>query len=152
MIESLNELEESAKEEIKRADHLIFVTLKYTRTVDVIKNTIKRLISAYDFSILEFLEFLKKKKKIKNVPSLPKLRAEALRDMLPELKEDMEFYALLKRIDIAEYKKKEEYRKNVALIAEERPGVKLEVNMETLREYFNRTIKFVSFVEETVRS
>ncbi len=39
----IEDLEDSALQELKRADHLIYVTLKYTRTVDVIKNTIKRL-------------------------------------------------------------------------------------------------------------
>ena len=37
----IGELEDNAKQELKRADHLLYVTLKYTRTVDVIKNTIK---------------------------------------------------------------------------------------------------------------
>ncbi len=87
----------SAREELKRADHLIYVTLKYTRTSEVIKNTIKRLISAFDFSILEVLEHLKMKKKIKTVPTITKLRAELLQDVLPETKYYIEFYFLLKQ-------------------------------------------------------
>ena len=31
-----------SKQEINRADHLIYVSLKYTRTVDVIKSIIER--------------------------------------------------------------------------------------------------------------
>ena len=42
MIETL----ENAKEELKRVDHLIFVSLKYTRTVDVLLNVINRIISS----------------------------------------------------------------------------------------------------------
>ena len=38
-----------AEKELKRVDHLIYVSLKYTRTVDVFKNIIKRLISTIDF-------------------------------------------------------------------------------------------------------
>ena len=38
-----------AVEEIKRVDHLVFVSLKYTRTVDVIKSVVDRIISALDF-------------------------------------------------------------------------------------------------------
>ena len=49
-MEYINHLDE-AKEEIKRADHLIYISLKYTKTVDVIKITIQRLINAFDFAI-----------------------------------------------------------------------------------------------------
>ena len=37
---------DKAKEELKRVDHLFFVSLKYTKTVDVIKSLIDRLINA----------------------------------------------------------------------------------------------------------
>jgi hypothetical protein len=52
MKESLSE----AFEELKRADHLIYVSLKYTRTVDVIKSIIERLINAYDDAIITLLD------------------------------------------------------------------------------------------------
>ncbi|MEK7201541.1 MAG: hypothetical protein AAB737_02820, partial [Patescibacteria group bacterium] len=61
----MEDLIEGAKEDLKRADHSIYVTLKYTRTVDVIKNVIKRLINACDLAMIEALEHLKKQKKIK---------------------------------------------------------------------------------------
>ena len=35
---------ENAKEELKRIDHLIYVTLKYTRTVDVLLSVVERMI------------------------------------------------------------------------------------------------------------
>ena len=41
MIESL----ENAKEELKRIDHLIYVTLKYTRTVDVLLSVVERMVN-----------------------------------------------------------------------------------------------------------
>ena len=46
-----DDLEFDADEELKRADHMIYVTLKYTRTADVIHNILKRLINAFDVSI-----------------------------------------------------------------------------------------------------
>ena len=36
---------EEAFEELKRVDHLIYVSLKYTRTTDVLKNVIDRMIT-----------------------------------------------------------------------------------------------------------
>ncbi len=49
MLESLD----LAKEEIKRADHLMYVSLKYTRTVDILKSIIERLINAIPKNELE---------------------------------------------------------------------------------------------------
>ena len=52
------------EEELKRADHLIYVSLKYTRTCDIMKNAIKRLISAFELAMQDYLEAMRKKKKI----------------------------------------------------------------------------------------
>jgi len=144
----LEDGEESAKEELKRADHLIYVTLKYTRTADVIKNTIKRMISAFDFAISDVLRHMKSKKKIKIIPELPKLRAGLLHAVSAEFQDDIDFYSLLKSIDKAEYSKKEEYRKNVALLAHLSPKETLEVNMPLLMEYYKKTVDFVKRAEE----
>ena len=69
-----DDYEESAEEELKRADHLLYVTLKYTRNVDVIKNIIKRLINAYDYAVLEALKYLK----VKNISDVPRRRVKQL--------------------------------------------------------------------------
>ncbi len=142
-----DDFEDHAKDELKRADHLIYVTLKYTRTVDVIKNTIKRLITALDFSIIDALNHLKAKGKIKEIPAHPTLKANLLLQALPKSKKAIDFYNYLKRIDRAEYGKKEEYRKNVALLARESPKSTIEVNVEVLRDLFNRTVVFVNELE-----
>ncbi len=56
---------DNAFREIRKVDHLIFVSLKYTRTVDMIKHVIKRMISSFDFMMDALLLDLKKKKRIK---------------------------------------------------------------------------------------
>ncbi len=70
MLDSLD----NAKEELKRADHLFYVSLKYTRTVDVIKSIIERLINASAFTIEALLRYAKTKGDIAEVPELPRLR------------------------------------------------------------------------------
>jgi|SRR3989344_535800 len=137
-----DDLEDSAEQELKRADHLIYVTLKYTRTVDVIKNTIKRLINAYDFAILEALKYLK----IKNISDVARVRIKQLEEKLPQFKSEMRFYLLLKELDAVPFKRKEEYRKNVALVTDI-----MDVNFEKLRGFFERTILFVKTVEEMTK-
>src|SRR3989344_3796648 len=138
----LEDVDESAAEELKRADHLIYVTLKYTRTADVIKNTIKRLISAMDFGIADVLKYLAKKKKVKAVPELPKLRADLLHKISAEFQDDIHFYYHLKAID------KAEYRKNVALLAHLSPKETVEVNMPLLNTFYQQTKDFIKRTEE----
>ena len=92
----IEELTESALEEIKRADHSIYVSLKYTRTVDIIKNTIKRLISAMDISIIQGLEYAKQEKKLKSIPQSARQRANDIVKLYPQMKKSIEFYQRLK--------------------------------------------------------
>ncbi|MEK6840296.1 MAG: hypothetical protein AABX72_05110 [Nanoarchaeota archaeon] len=145
----MEDLVEGAKEELKRADHSLYVTLKYTRTVDVIKNIIKRLISAYDIAMLDALQHLHTKKKIKEMPPVSKKRALVLASSFHVLKKDIDFYFMLRDIDVAEYTKREEYRKNVALITTLK-GKQLIVDIETIRRYFDKTVEFVDKVHELV--
>jgi hypothetical protein len=111
--------EPKARDELKRVDHLVYVTLKYTRTADVILNIIARLISAFDAAILESLEYFKEKKRIKSIQDSESLRAGQLYKLLRRkgIKKYLDMYALLKKIAKAEYQAKEEYRKHVTLIA-----------------------------------
>ncbi|MDP1695190.1 MAG: hypothetical protein Q8L34_06655 [Candidatus Woesearchaeota archaeon] len=135
------------KEELKRADHSIYVTLKYTRTTDVIKNTIKRLISAFELSIHRTLITLQKHKKIPEVSPTPRKQAEDMLKIMPKWKEYLKLYEKLIKIDQAPYTKKEEYRKNVALIAQITPDTKEEVNMEALKNFFHKTVEFVEIAQ-----
>ena len=133
--------EDSAEQELKRADHLIYVTLKYTRNVDVIKNIIKRLINAYDFAVLEALKFLK----IKKIPDVPRMRIHLLAEKLPELKKEAKFYLFLKALDAAPFKRKEEYRKNVTLVTDV-----MNINIDKVKSFFERTVQFVKTIETMV--
>ncbi|MBI4159296.1 hypothetical protein HY500_03495 [Candidatus Woesearchaeota archaeon] len=143
-------LEQSeAQEELKRADHSIFVTLKYTKTCDVIKNTIQRLINAFDYTIIHALTKLKANKKIKEIPHSPLSRAEMLKKTYrrPEITDFINFYFMLRKIDRATYSKKEEFRKNVTLSVILENGEVINVNIEMLYSYFEKTKEFVSFIE-----
>ena len=91
----MNEYLDEAKEELKRADHLIFVSLKYTRTVDVLKSVIERLINSFDFGIIALVEYLKKKKKKNKVyPKATILRCDLIKEEFKDNKinEYLDFY------------------------------------------------------------
>lgn len=135
------------KEELKRADHSIYVTLKYTRTTDVLKNTIKRLIAAFELATHRTLIDLQKNKKIAEVLPTPRKQANEIIQALPKLKEYLRLYDKLVKIDQAPYTKKEEYRKNVTLIAQITPEAKEEVNIEVLRQFFHKTVEYVEITQ-----
>ncbi len=139
-------IEWNLKEEIKRADHLIYVSLKYTRTCDIIKNVIQRLINAFDYGIIDLLEHLKKKKKIIIIPKSPLARRELVEQMLKkDLAKFMKLYDLLRKIDKSEFIRREEYRKGVTMIVKDKKSI--EINIEVLKEYFEKTKEFVKFIE-----
>ena len=143
---SINE----AKEEMKRADHLLFVTLKYTRTTDIIKSAIGRLVNAFDNAVIHALEILKKKKKLKEIPLSPVSRAEVLRDLTKRdlyMLDYLNLYFLLRKIYRAEYTKKEEFRKHVTLTVIHKDEA-IEVDIKKLEEYYDKTREFVNYVAE----
>src|SRR3989344_3912751 len=110
----MNEYLEEAQEELKRVDHIIYVSLKYTRTVDVIRNALLRMVSAFDFIIAGVLEHNKEMKVIKKLPETPKQRIDLVRDLYKEDKTMMNyitFYVYLRELIKAPFHKKEEYRR-----------------------------------------
>ena len=58
----MQEYSDQLKSELKRADHLFYVSLKYTRTVDVIRSVIERFMNALDIGIEAMLAKKKKEK------------------------------------------------------------------------------------------
>jgi hypothetical protein len=139
-----------AKEELKRADHLVFVSLKYTRTVDIIKNIIERLLNAYNFSIEVLLRYAKEKKEITEISSAPLVRAEQVRKLYSEdsiVKTYMELYALLRKINKAKFLRMREHRRHVTMIAslDEKD---VEVDIDIISEYFQKTKEFVEYIEK----
>lgn len=133
---------DSAKGQVLRADHLFHVTLKYTRTGDVIKNNIKRLVNSLEYVISEILE----KKKVKDVPIIALMRSDLLKKRFPKnktIKELIKFYLHLKKIDKGKYGVRDEYRKGVAIIVDDE-----RIDIPALREFLEKTKEFVKFADE----
>ncbi len=138
--------EDPAKGELKRIDHLVFVTLKYTRTVDVIRTIIEKFISALDFKIEDYYNFLFENGKIARIHSVPLVRAKNLEKEIPKdkkVKDIIDFYVHLKKVYNADYRAKEEYRKNVTLITREE-----EINIPRLKEYSELLKDYIAYFEE----
>ena len=142
-----------AVQELKRVEHLFWVSLKYTRTVDVIKNLIERLISCFGFGLESLLKYAKEKKLVTSIPENAGLRCELLRKTFPdnrELLDYIDFYLRLRKLSRAEYKRKEEFRRHVAMIATIDRGEVVEVNIDSLREDYEKARNFIAFVRRFI--
>jgi len=110
-----------AREELKRLEHIIYVSLKYTRTTDVIINALTRLVSVFDLIIEAYLEKAREEGMIHALPKSPALRGTKLAELYADdakLQSYMAFYAFLKIILKSTYGKREEYRRHVTVIVE----------------------------------
>ena len=144
---------DEAVQELKRVDHLFWVSLKYTRTVDVIRNVIERLINCIGFGLEALLKYAKEKKLITSIPTNAGLRCDLLKKTFPdnlELIDYINFYLMLRKLSKAEYTKREEFRRHVTMIATIDKGEVIEVDIDTLKEYYEKTKNFISFVKRII--
>jgi len=145
---------DDAQEELKRADHLLYVSLKYTRTVDVIRSVIERLITTYDAMMDSLLEYAMKKKKIKTLPTAPAMKADVLKEVFKDnenIVDNLDFYLSLRRIMKArKITKREEYRRHVTMTAYLTNTHLVEVDMDILKEYYFKTTDFLEYIQEEI--
>ena len=142
-----------AVQELKRVDHLFWVSLKYTRTVDVIKHVIDRLINCIGYGLEALLKYAKEKKLITAIPENAGLRCELLKKTFPENTESIEyinFYLMLRKLSKAEFTRREEFRRHVTMIATIDKGEIVEVSIDILKEYFDKTRNFIFFVKKII--
>jgi len=142
-----------AIQELKRVDHLFWVSLKYTRTVDVIKHVIDRLISCIGYGLEAILKYAKDKKLVTHVPDNAGLRCDLLKKTFPdnaELVDYINFYLMLRKLSKAEYAKREEFRRHVTMIATIDKGEIVEVSIDVLKEYYEKTKNFIRLVKKII--
>lgn len=128
-----------ANEELKRADHLIYVSLKYTRTVDVIKSIIERFINSCDFLIDGLLTIEKERGKIESNPPAPIQKTNILLKLYPDNKEMINFiewYLLLRKLTKADYTASQEYRRHVTMTAFLDEKGTYEVDIDKIYEFY----------------
>ncbi len=144
---------DEAVQELKRVDHLFWVSLKYTRTVDVIKHMIERLINCIGFGLESLLKYAKEKKLVTIVPENAGLRCDLLKKTFPdnlELIDYINFYLRLRKLSKAEYTRREEFRRHVTMIATIDKGEVVEVSIDSLKEDYGKTRNFLTFVKKII--
>ena len=144
---------DDAKEELKRVDHLIFVSLKYTRTVDVLLNVIKRLIDAYDFAIDALLRFAQEKKMIsEEIPQSPLSKVDLVLKTFndPVIKQNIDLYLMFRKIVNADYERFNEYRRHVTLKTKVDKET-IEIKIDNVTEYYTIIKEFVKYIDNLIR-
>ncbi|MBS1267052.1 MAG: hypothetical protein MAG795_01023 [Candidatus Woesearchaeota archaeon] len=153
----MNKYLSNAEDELKRVYHLIHVSLKYTRTVDVLKNVLMRIINCFDSC---FLALLTQEKDPENMPKSPGLRTKMLRDQYKEdieILEFIDFYHHLRKLSRAEFKRSREFRRHVTMTAQLEEGpVEITIDVvtsfyRTLRIFFKLVSKIIGEDDRTIR-
>ncbi len=134
------------------ADHLLYVSLKYTKTTDVMLNLIARWRSMIETAVDRLLEKAKKQKKLKTIPLAPKLKIDKTKEIYKknkEIIEAMDLYEFLKRVDKLEKTRESEFRKHVTLKVLDK-GEWVSIDMDKLKEYNEILERFINAVRDVL--
>jgi len=141
-------MESIIKEKIS-ADHLLYVSLKYTKTCDIIVNLLIRWRIMIDTSIDRILKHAKKKKMISSIPIAPKQKIDKMRELFKKnevILRSIDIYELFREIENIEKIRENEFRKNVTLKVLFRSGY-IDINIDTLKEYSEILERFIKEVK-----
>ncbi|MGV8171289.1 MAG: hypothetical protein ACP5OA_01175 [Candidatus Woesearchaeota archaeon] len=143
---------ENAVEELKRVDHSIFVSLKYTRTVDILINILIRMVDCYEFLILALLKYALEHKIIGEIPSTPKERAVLIKQVFKEqeVHDNIDLYLLLKAMLKSNYGRENEYRRHVAMRAIV-AGREEIININIISQYYEYLTSFFHMVDNLTK-
>jgi len=145
-------MEEIIQEKIS-ADHLLYVSLKYTKTCDVIVNLLLRWKEMIDVSMDHLLKHAKKKKKIPLIPTNPVGKVELIRKLFKKdtnFIEVIDMYEMFKKIRELRTERIGEFRKNVNLKVFYR-GQEININLDQLKIYADKIEKFVTSVKQFLK-
>lgn len=145
-------MEDIIQEKIS-ADHLLYVSLKYTKTCDVIVNLLLRWARLIETSINEILKHAKDKKKILSISENPIGRIDQVKKLMKKNKdflEVVELYQMFKKINDLKKERTGEFRKNVTLKVFYM-GKEIDINLEKLKEYSEKLEKFVMATKQFLK-
>ena len=141
-------MEEIIKEKIS-ADHLLYVSLKYTKTCDVIINLLSRWKNMIDKGMDRLVLKAEKDKKWKPIPDAPRARVVQLKKLYensPEVMKTLNLYELFRDLDSLEKVRENEFRKGVNLKVTYK-GEIININLIQLKEYAEILERFISYLK-----
>ncbi|MDA3836792.1 MAG: hypothetical protein PF542_04165 [Nanoarchaeota archaeon] len=142
-------MEEIIQEKIS-ADHLLYVSLKYTKTCDVIMNLLLRWRKMIETCNDHTLRKAQKDELLASIPdnAIGKIREiKILFKDNPDFLEAMNLLMMLRKLENLKTERIGEFRKNVALKIQFR-GEEVNVNLEKLKEYAELMEKFINTTKD----
>lgn len=126
------------------ADHLLYVSLKYTKTTDVILNLLSRWSNLIESAMDKLLEKAKDDGKIDEVPTPVKPKIKKVKEIYnkDEITDAIDLFDFFRRMEKLEKTREHEFRKNVALNVRYR-GDWIRIDLEKLEEYSNILETFI---------
>ncbi len=146
-------IEEIIQEKIS-ADHLLYVSLKYTKTCDVIINLLLRWRKMIERGIMGVLKHAKKRKKISSVPTNPVGQIETIRKLFKKdanFQQVLDMYEMFRKIEELRKERIGEFRKNVTLKVFYL-GEEISINLDMLKNYAEKLEKFISTTKQFLLS
>jgi hypothetical protein len=138
-------MEHIIKEKIS-ADHLLYVSLKYTKTCDVIINLLLRWKILIELAMDKLVERAKKEKKWKPIPDAPRAKLVALKKIYADdelIIKTLTLYELFRDIESLDKVREHEFRKGVNLRATYKGDI-ININLDMLKEYASVLERFIS--------
>ena len=135
------------------ADHLLYVSLKYTKTCDVIVNLLFRWKKMIETSIDEILIHAKKIKKISSVSPSPMEKIDQVKKLFKKDKEFLkviDLYEMFRKMGELKKERIGEFRKNVTLRVFYKGDVVI-VNLDQLKIYAEMLEKFISTTSDFLK-
>lgn len=140
-----------ADSDIKRAEHTLFVSLKYSRTADVLKSFVDRAIECVDTIVGCLLTFEKDKGLIDDFPNNVGLQYDFVKSEFntPLIGEMIDFVFYMKKLSRAKYTSSQEFRRHIAL-AFEVDGKEIIMKSDDAREHLKKLKFFLEHADELI--
>ena len=138
-------MEKIIKEKIS-ADHLLYVSLKYTKTCDVIINLLLRWKIMIEVAMDKLVDRAKKARKWKPVPDAPRAKLVQLKKIYAKdeiIMDALILYELFRDVEGLEKVRESEFRKGVNLRVVYK-GETVNINLDKLKEYSSVLERFIS--------
>ncbi|MEM4330449.1 MAG: hypothetical protein QW273_00365 [Candidatus Pacearchaeota archaeon] len=141
---------EDINKEKTSADHLLYVSLKYTKTCDVILNLIERWRSLIDLCFDALVKKKLEQKVIKEKPKSPMHKVEFIKKYYKKNKNILDIiplYLFFRRIPLLQKAREGEFRKKVTLKVFDKKEI-VSIDLEKLKEYSLVVERFISEIKQ----
>ena len=135
---------------LRRVEHQLLVSTKFTKTLDMIKNIVESYITTYDYVINGLLDKLIEDNKIEERPIAPKVKCDVIVKYFQDDKrfpELLNLYLLLRRLRNAEFLIENEFKKKI-IAKTSVEGREIHLDIVILTEYFKILKDIIMHVKE----